>query len=121
MRPLSCYLVQVEIDRNRGVVVDIARCARQAVEIGENESTDAVQFEGSSSIPSSSVRNSFQGAASGRACLSAGILKVFRPHVGQQVPVCGVLCAILPQPFPLTLCTRWTVKRIFFGQPAVIE
>ena len=103
---MSCYLVQVKIRRNRGVVVDIARCARQAVEIREDEPTDAVQFEGFVGIPSSSVRNSFQGDGSGRASLSAGILKVFRSHVGQQVPVCGVLCAILPQPFPLTLCTR---------------
>jgi len=46
MRPLSCYLVQVEIHRNRGVAVDFDRCARQAVEIREDEPTDAVQFEG---------------------------------------------------------------------------
>jgi hypothetical protein len=41
-RALSGYLVQVEIRRNRGVVVDITRCSRQAVEIREDESADTV-------------------------------------------------------------------------------
>ena len=45
-RGLPRYLLQVEIRRNPGVVVDVARCSRQAVEICKDEPADAVQFEG---------------------------------------------------------------------------
>src|SRR6266849_5281230 len=76
---------------------------------------------GSVSIPSSSVRNSLHGEGNRPPALSTGILKMFRLHVRQQIPVHRVLRPIRPQPFFLALCPRGTVENIFLRQTAVVE
>ena len=45
-RTLSRHGIEIEVGGNRRVVVDIACCARQAVEKGQNESADAMKFDG---------------------------------------------------------------------------
>src|SRR3974390_217440 len=76
---------------------------------------------GSFNIRSSSVRNSSQGEGSCPPKFSTGILKVLQPHICQQIPVCCVLCPILSQPFPFTLCAKRTVKHIFLRKTTVVE
>jgi hypothetical protein len=53
--------------------------------------------------------------------LSAGILKVLRPHASQQVPVCSILCAIISQPLFFAFGARRARKKIFFDESAFIE
>lgn len=44
-KELSLVLLEIEICRNSGKIVDISRSSREAVEMNENESPDAVEFE----------------------------------------------------------------------------
>jgi hypothetical protein len=42
---LSCDFVKIQVCRDRSEVVDISGRARQAVEEGQDESADAMEFE----------------------------------------------------------------------------
>lgn len=97
-RTLPGQFVKIQIGGNSRVVVDVPGGARQAVEVSENESTNAMELKGLVSILSKSCRKSFQGEGIGRLVWLAGILKMLRPHVGEQIPVSRVLGPIRLQP-----------------------
>src|SRR6266853_748693 len=50
-----------------------------------------------------------------------GILEMFRPQIGQQIPMHRLFRSVLNKPLLLTISPRWSIKSILFYQPALIE